>query len=42
MSHWRKRNPPPASRFNAYLSGWTIALTALLGTLILLSLHQHV
>jgi hypothetical protein len=40
MSHWRKRNPP-AARFNAYLSGWAIAFTALLGTLLMLSLHQH-
>jgi hypothetical protein len=40
MSHWRKRNPP-ATRFNAYLSGWAIGVTALLGALILLSLYQH-
>jgi hypothetical protein len=40
MSHWRKRNPP-ASQFNAHLSGWAIAFTALVGTLILLSLHQY-
>jgi hypothetical protein len=30
-----------ASQFNAYLSGWAIAFTALVGTLISLSLHQY-
>jgi hypothetical protein len=39
MSHCRKRNPP-AAQFNAYLSGWAIAFTALLGTLLRLSLHS--
>jgi hypothetical protein len=40
MSHGRKRNPP-ASRFNAYVSGWAIAFTALLAVLLALSLHQY-
>src|SRR5580698_5037318 len=41
MSHWRKRNPP-AHEFNARLSRWALALTALVGILVALSLHQHV
>jgi hypothetical protein len=40
MAHWRKRNPP-ASRFNAYLAGWAFAVSVMLGTLLLLSLHGH-
>jgi hypothetical protein len=39
MPHWRKRNPP-ASRFNAYLAGWAIAVA--LGTLVVLSIRRHV
>jgi hypothetical protein len=38
MAHWRKRNPP-ASQFNAYLAGWTVALTVVLCTMLLLSRH---
>jgi hypothetical protein len=41
MSHWRKRNPT-ASQFNAYVAGWTVAFSVILGTLMLLSLHGHV
>jgi hypothetical protein len=41
MSHWRKRNPP-ASQFNAYLKGWAVAFSVLLGTMLLLSRHGHV
>jgi hypothetical protein len=41
MSHWRKKRNPPASQFNPHLSGWALALTALVGTLVLLSLHQY-
>jgi hypothetical protein len=40
MSHWRNRNPA-GTRFRAYLFEWAIAVGALFGTLILLSLHQH-
>ena len=40
MSHWRKRNPT-ASRFKTYLFSLTIAIAALFGTLIFLSLHQR-
>jgi hypothetical protein len=38
MAHWRKRNPP-ASRFNAYLTGWAVAISVLLGAMLLLSRH---
>jgi hypothetical protein len=41
MAHWRKRNPP-ASRFNAYFAGWAFAVSIMLGTLVLLSLHGRV
>jgi hypothetical protein len=38
MAHWRKRNPP-AARFNAYLTGWALAFSVLLVTMLLLSRH---
>jgi hypothetical protein len=41
MTHWRKLNPP-ASQFNRYLAGWAVAVSVLLGTLVLLSLHGRV
>jgi len=40
MAHWRKRNPT-ASRFNAQLTGWAIALSALAVVLLVLSIHGH-
>jgi hypothetical protein len=41
MSHWRKKRNPPTSQFNAHHSCLALVLTALVGALILLSLHQH-
>jgi hypothetical protein len=38
MAHWRKRNPT-ASRFKAQLTGLALALAALAGTLVVLSMH---
>jgi len=40
MAHWRKRNPT-ASHFKARLTGWMVALAALAGTLVVLSIHGH-
>jgi hypothetical protein len=40
MAYWRKRNPP-ASQFNRYLVGWAVAVSVVLGTLVVLSLHGH-
>jgi len=41
MAYWRKPNPP-ASKFNAYLAGWTVAFSVIFVTLMLLSLHGRV
>jgi hypothetical protein len=41
MAHWRKRNPS-AREFNAQLTGWALAFSALVGTLLVLALHGHV
>jgi hypothetical protein len=41
MAHWRKRNPT-ASQFRAGLTGAVLALAALAGTLVALSIHAHV
>jgi hypothetical protein len=41
MTPWRKRNPP-ASQFNAYVIGWVLAVSVILGTLVMLSLHGRV
>ena len=41
MTYWRKRNPP-ATRFNAYLIGGALLLAAMVGMLVVLSIHGHV
>jgi hypothetical protein len=38
MARWRKRNPT-AARFNAQLTGWALAFSALAGILLALSIH---
>lgn len=40
MAHWRKRNPT-ASQFQAGVTGVVLALAALAGTLVVLSIHGH-
>jgi hypothetical protein len=40
MSHWRKRNPS-AGPFSALLARLSIALIAIFGVLLMLSLHGH-
>jgi hypothetical protein len=41
MAHWRKRNPTVA-KFKKQLTCWAIAVSALAGTLLVLSVHGHV
>jgi hypothetical protein len=40
MSHWRKRNPS-AGPFSALFARFSIALIAIFGVLLMLSLHGH-